>query len=285
MINRLSRVTYAKITALILSFVLILSPGLPFLPDSTASAEATSPPSNLKVDSFTHNTVTLSWDLADGNTPDDGYNVYGADGKYYTWISEPPAVIGGLKAETEYSFYVTAGLTGLKSNIATVTTEADPGGYPEPPLLPPHNLRVTDVTESGITFNWEGTPGANGYDVYVNGGWKTGVWDGSNSYMFPVDTSVTGAVYSFYVSAQNLPAVSAPSNAINLTLGQLEAPHDLQVITATKSVAMLGWAPTPGATSYDIYRDGALIGTSDSNRYVAVGLTEVELARQREPHR
>lgn len=274
MINRLSRVTYAKITALILSFVLILSPGLPFLPDSTASAEATSPPSNLKVDSFTHNTVTLSWDLADGNTPDDGYNVYGADGKYYTWISEPPAVIGGLKAETEYSFYVTAGLTGLKSNIATVTTEADPGGYPEPPLLPPHNLRVTDVTESGITFNWEGTPGANGYDVYVNGGWKTGVWDGSNSYMFPVDTSVTGAVYSFYVSAQNLPAVSAPSNAINLTLGQLEAPHDLQVITATKSVAMLGWAPTPGATSYDIYRDGALIGTSDSNRYVAVGLTE-----------
>lgn len=137
MINRLSRAAYAKITALIMSFVLIFSPGLPFLPDSTASAEATAPPSNLKVDSFTHNTVTLSWDLADGNTSDDGYNVYGTDGKYYRWISGPPAEIGGLKAETEYSFYVTAGLTGLKSNVATVTTAPDPGGYPEPPLLPP----------------------------------------------------------------------------------------------------------------------------------------------------
>jgi len=280
MINRLSRVTYAKITALILSFVLILSPGLPFLPDSSASAADVTAPENLKVDSFTHNSATLSWDLVDGISTDDGYNVWvwnnnvqGWDWKY--WSGTSPAEVGGFTPETDYIISVTPGkFNNLNSNSVTLTTAPDPGGYPEPPLLPPHNLRVTDVTESGITFKWEGSPGASGYDVYLNGGWKSGVWDGSNTYTFPIDSSVTGAVYSFAIAAQNPPAVSAPSNAINLTLGQLEAPHDLQVVTATKTVATLGWAPTPGATSYEIYRDGALIGTSDSNRYVAAGLTE-----------
>jgi len=271
-----SRAKYAKITAMIMSFVLILSSGLSFFPSSRVTAADLTAPQNLKVDSFTHNSVTLSWDLVEGNSSDEGYNVWNAKtGDWKAWTGSSPKEIGGLSPDTEYSFYVTPGkFNSLQSNIVTVTTAPDPGGYPEPPLLPPHNLRVADVSESGITLNWEGSPNANGYDVYVNGGWKSGVWDGSNSYTFPVDTSVTGAVYSFSVAAQLLPAVSAPSNVVNLTIGQLEAPRDLQVVTGTKTTATLGWAPTPGATGYEIYRDGALIGTSDSNRYVAASLTE-----------
>jgi Chitinase len=268
-----------KMTALILSFVLLVSSVLPFLSASTASAEENTALQSLRVhtnDGIKHDKVTLTWDLMDGITPDDGYNVYFGGGGYIRWIAGPPVEVGGLQPETEYSFYISPGKTGLKSNVVTITTEAaDPNSIPKAPLLPPHNLRITDVTETGLTLNWDGSPEANGYDVYINGDWKAGVWDGSNSFTFPVaEATVIGAVYSFAVAAQKLPDKSGLSNAVTLTWGQLEAPRDVQVVTATKTTIALGWAPVPGATSYEVYRDGVLAGTSASNRFVAAGLTE-----------
>lgn len=56
--------------------------------------------------------------------------------------------------------------------------------------------------------------------------------------------------------------------------GELAQPQGLQVITSTRSTVSLGWAPVPGATSYDIYQDGAKVGSSGESRYVAVGLEE-----------
>ncbi|XID92911.1 glycosyl hydrolase family 18 protein [Paenibacillaceae bacterium WGS1546] len=278
MLHRQTYTRLSKMTVLILSFLLIVPAGLPFLFAARASAADITAPANLKVEGFTHNSVTLSWDLVDGISSDDGYNVWNAKtGDWKAWVGGPPIEIGGLSPETEYAYYVTPGMySDLKSNIVTVTTSPDdPSHYPEPPLAPPHNLRITDITESAVTLGWEGSPGANGYDVYVNGGWKGGVWDGSNRYTFPIsEATVTGAVYSFNVAAQNLPKTSDPSNTVTLTWGQLEAPQDVQVVTATQSTVSLAWAPTPGATAYEIYRDGVLIGSSDSNRYVATGLTK-----------
>ncbi|WP_233355092.1 glycosyl hydrolase family 18 protein [Paenibacillus sp. JZ16] len=48
----------------------------------------------------------------------------------------------------------------------------------------------------------------------------------------------------------------------------------MQVVTATRSTVSLGWAPVPGATSYDIYQDGVMVGSSSGSRYVAAGLEE-----------
>ncbi|TVX95945.1 glycosyl hydrolase family 18 protein [Cohnella terricola] len=276
--NGYLRAKLAKLTTWILSFVLVLSYCTPFFPASHASAAEIEAPQNLKVDSFTHNSVTLSWDLVDGITSVEGYNVWNAaTGDWKAWVGAPPKEIGGLSPETEYSFYVTPGKeNGKKSNVVTVMTAPDdPSQRPKPPLTPPLHLKITDVTENGITLGWIGSPGANGYDVSVNGQWKGGVWDGSDSYTFPIaETTVTGAVYTFTVAAQNLPDVSKDSNPVKLTWGQLEAPRDMKIVTATRTTASLGWAATPGATGYEIYRDGELIGTSDSNRYVATGLTE-----------
>jgi len=272
------RAKSATPAAWILSFVLVLSFCVPFFPAPRVSAAEIAAPQNLKVDSFTHNSVTLSWDLVDGITSDEGYNVWNAaTGDWKAWVGAPPKEIGGLSPETEYSFYVTPGKENdKKSNIVTVKTlPDDPSQRPKPPLTPPLYLKIADVTESGVTLSWTGSPGANGYDVSVDGKWKDGVWDGSNSYTFPIaETTVIGAVYTFTVAAQNLPDVSKPSNPVKLTWGQLEAPRDLKIVTATRTTASLGWAPTPGATGYDIYRDGELIGTSDSNRFTATGLIE-----------
>ncbi|QMV43275.1 glycosyl hydrolase family 18 protein [Cohnella cholangitidis] len=275
MIHKLFLRTYMKMALLILCLSVAFSTvGW----TSTGYAADIEAPQNLIATERTHDSVTLSWDLVDGVSSDDGYNVWNATtGDWLAWAGAPPKVIGGLSAETEYSYYVTPGRENdKKSNIVTVKTDpADPNAYPKPPLSPPHNLKITDITDTSVTLSWGGSPSANGYDMYVNGGWKAGIWDGSNTYTFPVGAAtVTGAVYTFEVAAQLMPAVSAKSNSVTLTWGQLQAPQDLKIVTATRTTASLGWALTPGATGYDIFLNDALVGSSESNRYVATGLTE-----------
>lgn len=268
---------------------LILIAGmLSFVPSIQAEEPAKTGPTNLRIaqdesgnDLITHNTAQIAWDLIGDETNNNDIDIWNADtNAWVTWGDRGHQVIGGLKPETTYRVYITwyADRPSLdyKSNVIEFTTKADTSAYPEPPLVPPQHLRTTGISESGITLQWTGTPGANGYDVYVNGEWKQGVWDGSNTvtYAFPEGSSVTGAVYRFEVAAQNLPKTSANSNAVTITWGELAAPRDVQAVTATRTTVSLGWAETPGATGYDIYADGVLIGSSTEPRYVAEGLQE-----------
>lgn len=282
-----------------LYLVLALLTGLiAFAAPGVGAAEEGQPaktgPQNLRVATdengnplLTHNSVQFTWDLVGDETDPNNIDVWAADqdnddsnDKYIAWGNRWTHVIGNLTPETTYSVYITWDADrpshAYKSNVLTFTTKADTSVYPEPPLVPPQHLHTTAVTDSSITLAWTGTPGANGYDVYVNGGWTKGVWDGSNTVTIdvPNDPSVTGSVYKIEVGAQNMPKISANSNPVTITWGQLEAPKDVQAVTATRTDVSLGWAETPGATGYDIYADGALIGSSADNRYVATGLQE-----------
>ncbi|WEK55483.1 MAG: glycosyl hydrolase family 18 protein [Candidatus Cohnella colombiensis] len=227
---------------------------------------------------ITHNSATLAWDIVADF--DNEFDVWNADtNAWMTWGNKTTHIVGGLVPETTYRIYITWNKDrpslNFKSNIIEFTTKEDTSEYPDPPLTPPHNLRVTELTETTVKLGWTGSPGANGYDLYVNQAWKGGVWDGSNmaTFTMPIET-IAGDVYTFEVGAQNMPAVSANSNAVTITWGQLEAPEDLQVVTANRTTATLGWAPTPGATNYDIYKDAVKVATSSDNRYLATGLTE-----------
>ncbi|QJD87251.1 glycosyl hydrolase family 18 protein [Cohnella herbarum] len=299
MVHALIESRRTRIIAFWMSLTLVLSLGL--FPPKAFAVEIL-PPQQFTAVEVTANSVTFTWNRVEGlnsenNDPDYGYDLWNAaTGDWRKWLGSSPTAdnanvltgtYGGLLADTEYSFYLTPGKktpsddhSTKKSAIVTIkTAPGDPNAEPKPPLAPPHNLRVTDVTESGITLKWTGSPGANGYDMYITGGNPSyaGIWDGSNSYTFPVSpATVVGAVYTFEVAAQNLPAVSVRSNPVKIAWGQLQAPQDLQIVTATRTTASLGWAPTPGATSYDIFRNDEFIGTSDSNRYVSSGLTEGE---------
>ncbi|WP_053372650.1 glycosyl hydrolase family 18 protein [Paenibacillus sp. FJAT-27812] len=252
---------------------------------TTPAGEPVKPPAagatNLKVVEVTHNTVSLTWDAAPGIND---YWIWDQNNKYILWANSGAQTVGGLTPNTTYSFYIgpdgiqAPNLTPeLKSNLVTFTTTEDKSEYKELPLAPPQHLKVTAVTDSSLTLKWTGSPGADGYDFYVNGKWTSGVWDGSNMVTYTVPDTVTGSVY-FEVGAQKtvnkLMTASEKSNKVELIWGQLAAPRDVQVVTANRTTVSLGWAPTPGATSYDIYQDGKLIGSSQSNRYVAAALQE-----------
>ncbi|CAM4521620.1 chitinase [Paenibacillus endophyticus] len=252
---------------------------------TTPDGEIVAPPAsgarNLKVLEVTHNTVSLAWDPA----PDIAhYWIWDENNKYITWANDGAQTVGGLTPETTYSFYV--GPDGIqapnltpeqKSNLVTFTTLADVSEYKESPLAPPQNVKVSAVSGSSVTLSWTGSPGADGYDLYVDGAWKAGVWDGSNTITYTLPEQQTAAEsVTFAVGAQNSvkKQVSENSNAVRLTWGELAAPQDVQVVTANRTTVSLGWAKAPGATSYEIYQDDVQVGVSDSNRYVAAGLQE-----------
>ncbi|WP_256761060.1 glycosyl hydrolase family 18 protein [Cohnella sp. WQ 127256] len=281
-----SHTNYSKMVALIVSFILVFSSILTVTTASKATA-AISPvgPTNLRVTQVTDHTVTLEWDpipdIAD-------YWVWNDKNGYVDWANGSSKVIGSLTPETTYSFFL--GQDGVqaavitpeqKSNLVTFTTlPEDPNAYPVPPLTPPHNLQLTDITDTTVTLSWGSSPDATGYDIYVNGGWKGGTWSNdSTSYVVSLgEASVIGGVYTFSVGAQKsvngLTEVSANSNQLTMTWGQLAAPQGLKVVTATRTSASLGWAPTSGATSYDIFSNGIWMGSSASNHYVATNLVE-----------
>ncbi|MFD2117966.1 glycosyl hydrolase family 18 protein [Paenibacillus yanchengensis] len=264
--------------ALILSIAIVLSSfSLPLAP-TVLAVDLLPAPQNVKVTGVTHKSVTLEWDPVDGVDENSGYQVWYANGGWAAWTGNTSATITNLNPNTTYSFYVTAiAASNDRSALVTAKTEeSDPNMYSEPPLSPPHNLVITDITESEIKLSWTGSPGAKGYDIYVNNRWSAGIWNGSNTYTYSVPKTVTGSVY-FEVAAQITPSdVSTRSNRVTIEWGKLSKPKDLKIVSSTRSSVALGWAPTPGATEYEIYQGDTVIASTYSNRYVATELTEGE---------
>ncbi|GIO36064.1 hypothetical protein J41TS12_09250 [Paenibacillus antibioticophila] len=267
--NILPRRILALITGLAL-IIGLLFPGIPIQAEPAG-------PYNLTVEegSLKFNQVRLQWEGSpEVHVWDENGNMNGG----YLNIWNPGL---SVKPETTYRLYLTdLSDRSLKSNIIEFTTPPmDPSTLPEPPLTPPHNLTVTDVTYSAITLSWSGDP-SKGYPVYVNGNYSGEVWNWSNSYTYTIpEATVTGAVYKFMVRAFEPPEQSADSNVVTIKWGELEAPQDLQIVTATKTAASIAWAKVDGATEYHILLDGEWIGTSDTNRYAITGLSENQTYR------
>lgn len=262
-----------RILALMTGFALIFGLLLPVIPSHANTAG----PHNLTVEegSLKFNQVRLYWEGSpEVHVWDENGNINGG----YLNIWNPGL---SVKPETTYRIYLTdLSDRSLKSNVIEFTTPPlDPSTLPEPPLTPPHNLTVTDVTYSDITLSWSGDP-SKGYPIYVNGDYTAEVWNWSNSYTYTLPQgTVTGDVYEFMVRTFEPPNLSGDSNVVTIKWGELEAPQDLQMVTATKTAASLAWAKVDGATEYHILLDGEWIGSSDTNRYAITGLTEHQTYR------
>lgn len=276
------------ITMLLLSFLLVFgtifsSPQAFAEADgSAAPAAENTGPTNLKIveGTLTHNSVDIQWDFRE-NKDDNNIQIWNADtGGYVVWGNYWTRKVANLAPETTYRIYITWNEDTdkkYKSNTLEFTTLPDTSEYKEAPLTAPSYLTVTGVTYDSVTLGWGASPKAAAYDFYVNGAWIQGIWDPSVTSVTykPAGGIAPGTKLSFLVAAQIDPSNFSPkSNKLDFVWGNLTAPKDLQVVSTTTSSVALGWASVAGATYYDIYQDGQLIGVSHDNRYTITGLQE-----------
>ncbi|MEI6274228.1 MAG: IPT/TIG domain-containing protein, partial [Phycisphaerae bacterium] len=138
-------------------------------------------------------------------------------------------------------------------------------------ILPtPTGVSASQGTSTAqVTVNWSAVNGATGYDVFRD---SAPVKIGSSSGVtttFNDTTAVPGTLYSYTIKATSATGNSEASSAAT-GFRKLSPPTGIIASQGTKSTQInLIWSETPGATSYQIFRNGATtpIGTSESAFY------------------
>ncbi|MFT7119952.1 MAG: subtilisin family serine protease/chitodextrinase [Neolewinella sp.] len=186
------------------------------------------------------------------------------------------------------SYSLSQGGTTLASGGSFTSNEATDfcvGGTPADTAAPstPLNLATSNATDASIDLNWSASSdnvGVTGYNVF-QGGTLLGTTTGTSA-------SITGLTactsYSFTVSAFDAAGnTSAQSNSASGTTtgcaGDTAAPStplNLATSNATDASIDLSWSASSdnvAVTGYNVYQDGALLGTVTGAGASVTGLT------------
>ena len=221
----------------------------------TPVATAPAAPTNL-VATPGNATVTLTWSASAGAT---NYQVY----RGATLIATQAGtsyVDSGRTNGTAYTYTVVAFRLNSPASAASSPASATPVA---PPLSSPTGLSAT-AGDTKVTLSWVSVSGATSYQVK-----RDGTVVGTPTTPTYVDTAVTnGTQYSYTVIALGSGAPSAPSAAVTATPAAAiaGAPTGLSGVAGDK-IATLTWTAVPSATSYRLYRDGALVASPSGNTY------------------
>lgn len=227
--------------------------------------------SNLKATSF-----TLTWSAATGGVGGiAGYDIYQNGTLIGSTTTARTFVVAGLVPLTDYGMTVSArdGAGGVspQSGVLSVATPADT-------TVPtrPADLAATAITTTSCTLSWTGSTdnvGVTGYLIY-----RSGVQIGSSSgTSFDVVGLVPDTSNSLTVratdAAGNLSAASVALAVRTLALPP-SSPTGLAATALKATSFTLSWAASSGGTGgiagYDIYQNGALIGSTTTARTLAV---------------
>jgi fibronectin type 3 domain-containing protein len=255
--------------ALALALVVVGSVAAATLRDRTPPTT----PTNLRVTSLSHKTVTVAWDPSTDSSGSISYTVY-KDGQAFTVLQgRTTYTIDWLSPGLTYSFYVTASDKALnqsgKSNTITVTTPRDT----TPPTAPQLSGSVRGPSQVSLTWT-QSTDDLStlvGYRIFANGAQVTEHvnWWGERTVVLRHLTQATS--YAFTIQASDSDGNTATSNAVTLTT---EATSDVTPPSAPTNVRIvedpicaevwLGWTQSTDDTDpqhaieYEIYVNGVL---------------------------
>jgi len=242
-------------------------------------------PTNLRVTSLSHTSVTLAWDPSTDNSGSVTYIVY-KDGQAFTVPEGPTAyTIDWLSPGRTYNFVVKASDKALNqsgpSNTVTVTTPRDT----TPPTAPELSGVVRGPSQVALTWTRSTddiTWWTLGYRVFVNGAPATAHvnWCGERCVILRHLTPSTS--YTLAVEANDFNGNTTMSNVIMLTT---EASNDVTPPSAPTNVHItgsfgcpeffVGWTQSTDDTDpqfaieYEIYVNGVI-----SPLQVSAGVSE-----------
>ena len=131
---------------------------------------------------------------------------------------------------------------------------------------------VTTIAASGqITLTWAAVDGATGYQVY-----RDGLQVATTVAPTFIDTGLdNGISYSYTVLATNVAGWSSLSAAVTGTPAIVAPPVPTSLVASPGDATVtLAWAASANATSYQVFRNGTLAGTSTTTGFVDVGLAD-----------
>ena len=222
-------------------------------------------PAGLRTTTQTRERIVLNWQRLDGATSyqinRDGANVGTSDNTWHTDRNLTPG--------TTYTYTVQAVFAdGTLSPESTAITTQTVGN----PAVGPTGLRTTTQTRERIVLNWQRLDGATSYQIN-----RDGANVGTSDNTWHTDRNLTpGTTYTYTVQAVFADGTLSPeSTAITTqTVGNpAVGPTGLRTTTQTRERIVLNWQRLDGATSYQINRDGANVGTSDNTWHTDRNLT------------
>ena len=220
------------------------------------------------------------------------YYNFAASGSHKTILSGKPET-GGRKyvqtisfANISYSKFYTLVLTKSPANyhftidVNAVCHELIYDRQEKEPPLPVEGLNVTEETETNIKLQWNPSPESDdvlGYEIY-----RGNVKIGATSMPFFTDTGLQPnqayvyTVYAFDALKNRSPVSSQVTGTTWPDTHAPDIPSGVKIRTRTGSCITIEWNPSADnvkTTGYEVYRDGALLGTVSKTSYQDADVT------------
>jgi hypothetical protein len=132
----------------------------------------------------------------------------------------------------------------------------------------PTGLVFTSATATTLNFSWTAVAGATGYTIYKAGAPVSTVTTTSGS----LSGLIASTAYNVQVLAINSSVEGALCTSVSMSTLP-GAPTGLALTSATATTLNFSWTAVAGATSYRIYKAGALVGTVSTATGTLSGLT------------
>ena len=168
------------------------------------------------------------------------------------------AIVAKLDPFTQYTVRIRKSLTPkVWSPLRTFTTKSD---------------AVTGVATSNVGYltadlSWNPVVGATAYDILLNDALLVSVV----TTKYTLTNLIPGSKYSIVLRAKSGLLLGSSSQPVSL-VPLNDAPKNLLSSAITSTGFTLGWETIANATSYNLYRDGAVLANVKVNSYTAVNL-------------
>jgi fibronectin type 3 domain-containing protein len=171
----------------------------------------------------------------------------------------------GLTNGVSYSYAVravSATASSALSAVAVATPAAAASGAP--------TGLSAQAGDTVATLTWSTVAGATSYRVYRNGALRSTV----SATSFADSALTNGSTYTYYVTAMKAALESAPSATVSATPAAVAPGTPTGVVAAPgNGQVALSWTASTGATSYQVYRGGVLVGSPSGTTFTDTGLT------------
>ncbi len=248
---------------------------------STAPGDAIPPtaPTGLSTTAATGTSVSLTWNASTDNVGVTGYGVY-RDGTLVSTASGTSYAAGGLTCGTSYTFSVDAyDAAGNRSAQTSVVAASASCGDTSAPTSP-KNLNATGATTNSVSFSWAASSdnvGVAGYGIYRSG---TRVAS-TTATSYTLSGLSCGTGYSVGVDAYDAAGNRSTQATLSISTSPCDttpptAPGTPSVTSATQTSIAIMWGPSMdnvGIAGYDVYNNGAKVGSVAATYYTLNGLT------------